>query len=98
VKVAAKKSKAKTTAVNNFLSAVDLEAQIRRRAYELYDRRGREAGYEVEDWLQAEAELAGESSQSLEGHPVKTNRKLSVTSTGKIETKQVKKVGLIGVE
>ena len=34
-------------------SAVDLEEQTRRRAYELYERRGREAGHETEDWLQS---------------------------------------------
>jgi Protein of unknown function (DUF2934) len=30
---------------------------IARRAYELYLQRGSVSGYEVEDWLQAEAEL-----------------------------------------
>ena len=34
----------------------ELEEQIRLRAYELYDERGREDGRELEDWLQAEAE------------------------------------------
>lgn len=31
--------------------------QIRRRAYELYESRGQENGRDVEDWLQAEAEI-----------------------------------------
>ncbi len=31
---------------------------IRRRAYELYEARGREAGHELDDWLKAEAEIA----------------------------------------
>jgi hypothetical protein len=31
---------------------------VARRAYELYELRGCEAGHEMEDWLQAEAELA----------------------------------------
>jgi hypothetical protein len=35
----------------------DAEA-IARRAYELYQQRGCEPGHEIEDWLQAEAELA----------------------------------------
>ncbi|HEV2732269.1 MAG TPA: DUF2934 domain-containing protein [Terriglobales bacterium] len=35
----------------------ELEDQIRRRAYELYEQRGRVDGHELEDWLQAEAEL-----------------------------------------
>jgi hypothetical protein len=30
---------------------------IARRAYELFLQRGSDSGYEVEDWLQAEAEL-----------------------------------------
>jgi Protein of unknown function (DUF2934) len=36
-----------------------LEDRIRVRAYELYERRGRTPGHAVDDWLQAEAELAG---------------------------------------
>jgi hypothetical protein len=31
--------------------------QVRRRAYELYEERGRVDGFEVHDWLQAEAEV-----------------------------------------
>jgi hypothetical protein len=34
-----------------------LEEQIRRRASELYEARGREDGHELDDWLQAEAEI-----------------------------------------
>lgn len=33
--------------------------QIRRRAHELYEARGREEGHDLEDWLQAEAEIVG---------------------------------------
>lgn len=36
-----------------------LEEQIRQRAYELYEARGREDGHGLEDWLQAEAEILG---------------------------------------
>ena len=32
------------------------EGQIRTRAYELYEARGREEGHDLEDWLEAEAE------------------------------------------
>ena len=32
---------------------------IRRRAYELYEKRGREDGHAEEDWLRAEAEVLG---------------------------------------
>ena len=34
------------------------EQEIRNRAYEIYLQRGAQPGYEVEDWLQAERELA----------------------------------------
>ena len=34
-----------------------LEEQIRTRAYELYEARGREEGHDLEDWLEAEAEI-----------------------------------------
>jgi hypothetical protein len=37
------------------------EERIRIRAYELYEQRGKGDGSALEDWLQAEAELAGES-------------------------------------
>jgi len=36
-----------------------LEEQIRLRAYALYEARGREDGHELDDWLQAEAEILG---------------------------------------
>lgn len=35
----------------------DHEPQVRRRAYELYEQRGRAAGSELQDWLQAESEI-----------------------------------------
>lgn len=35
----------------------DIEESIRRRAYELYELRGREDGFALDDWLQAEAEV-----------------------------------------
>ena len=34
-----------------------LHEQIRRRAFELFEQRGREEGHELDDWLQAEEEL-----------------------------------------
>ena len=33
------------------------EEQIRRRAYELYEQRGRIDGFALDDWLQAEVEI-----------------------------------------
>jgi hypothetical protein len=35
----------------------DLEEQIRLRAHELYEARGRQDGHELEDWLRAEDEI-----------------------------------------
>ena len=35
----------------------DLEAAIRLRAYELYEKRGRQDGLHNEDWLRAESEV-----------------------------------------
>ncbi len=37
----------------------DREEQIRTRAYELYEARNRGEGHDVEDWLEAEAEITG---------------------------------------
>jgi Protein of unknown function (DUF2934) len=42
-----------TTEINE-LQEFELEYQIRRCAYELYEERGREDGHEEEDWLRAE--------------------------------------------
>jgi len=41
-------------------STVELQEQVRRRAYELYENRGREDGHDVDDWLQAEWEVVAE--------------------------------------
>ncbi len=35
------------------------EEIIRMRAYELFEQRGQQHGYDLEDWLQAEAEVVG---------------------------------------
>ena len=35
----------------------DLDHQIRLRAYQLYEARGREDGHELDDWLRAEEEF-----------------------------------------
>jgi len=40
----------------------DLQEQIRRRAYERYEQRGKNDGYELNDWLQAESELTQPTS------------------------------------
>ena len=41
------------------LLETDLEQRIRNRAYELYEARGREDGYAVDDWLRAEHQIWG---------------------------------------
>ncbi len=38
-------------------SPIDIREQVRRRAFELYEQRGREDGHDIDDWLQAESEL-----------------------------------------
>ena len=38
-------------------AAPDLECEVRRRAYELYEQRGCTPGHEDEDWLVAEREV-----------------------------------------
>lgn len=40
------------------------EQEIRLRAYEIYLRRGAQPGHELEDWLEAERELAAIPSNS----------------------------------
>ena len=42
---------------HNGSSPLDLESEIRLRAYELYVQRGSLAGFEEEDWLTAEREV-----------------------------------------
>jgi hypothetical protein len=37
--------------------SIDLQGEIRRRAYELYEERGSVHGYEQEDWAKAEREI-----------------------------------------
>ena len=72
-------------------SASDLEVRIRYRAYELYEQRGRADGRDIEDWLQAETELASPRAKLLAGEVVKAARKPPVMSTGKSKAKRVKK-------
>ena len=49
------------TPTENQLQTQALEEQIRCRAYFLYEQRGRLDGHDVEDWLQAEAEVSRKS-------------------------------------
>jgi hypothetical protein len=38
---------------------IPIEQQIQQRAYELYERRGRADGHDLEDWFRAEYEIKG---------------------------------------
>jgi len=42
---------------------INLEDEIRRRAYELYEQRGFQSGHEHEDWLIAEREILARYSE-----------------------------------
>ena len=53
-----KKARTKKTAAGNGNAIpINLEEEIRRRAYELYAERGFSSGHEHEDWLKAEREV-----------------------------------------
>jgi hypothetical protein len=43
----------------------DLDQQIRLRAYQLYEARGREDGHELEDWLRAEEEFTWKKVRTI---------------------------------
>jgi hypothetical protein len=46
----------------------DLQEQIRRRAHELYEQRGRDEGHELhelDDWLQAESEVTQQKAKGV---------------------------------
>ena len=43
---------------------IPIEQQIRQRAYELYERRGRTDGHDVDDWLQAERSIKGRQANA----------------------------------
>jgi hypothetical protein len=42
-----------------------VEVEIRKRAYELFEARGREEGRELEDWLRAEEEIIGQRNVAV---------------------------------
>jgi hypothetical protein len=56
----ASKPKATKTGTNQGMTShtsPDLQARIARRAYELFEQRGREHGHDREDWLRAEQDI-----------------------------------------
>jgi hypothetical protein len=46
-------------------STPHLQEQIRLRAYELYEQRGREDGRDLADWLQAESEVTQKKAMTV---------------------------------
>lgn len=46
-------------------STSDLQEQIRRRAYQLYEVRGKDDGHDLADWLQAESEVTRQRSKAM---------------------------------
>lgn len=49
-----------------------IQEKLRRRAYELYESRGRENGHDLEDWMQAESELGSAGHARTSGGRCKT--------------------------
>lgn len=52
-----------TKSVNAVGTVQDPLEAIRRRAYELYEQRGRQDGFHEQDWLQAESEILSSRSR-----------------------------------
>jgi hypothetical protein len=46
-------------------STPDVQEQIRLRAYELYEQRENDGGHELDDWLQAEAEVTQQKAKNV---------------------------------
>ncbi len=44
-------------------SPEQFQEKVRQRAYELYELHGRQDGSDLDDWLAAESEIAGNSNQ-----------------------------------
>jgi hypothetical protein len=59
-------------------STSELQEQIRRRAYELYEQRGRNDGYDLSDWLQAESEMTQRTSNTIAHRTGRTARVMRV--------------------
>jgi hypothetical protein len=53
------------TASQTTESTANLLEQIRVRAYELYEQRGREDGRDLEDWLRAESEVTQKQAKAV---------------------------------
>jgi hypothetical protein len=56
-----RRSTSDPTPTKRELQTSEHDERIRRRAYDLYEQRGRLDGHDMDDWLQAEAEMRGKS-------------------------------------
>ncbi len=56
-----RRSTSDPTPTQRELQTSEHDERIRRRAYDLYEQRGRLDGHDMDDWLQAEAEMRGKS-------------------------------------
>ena len=48
---------------NPTMSKEDVNALITKKAYELFEKRGRKSGYSLQDWLEAEKIIKGKLSR-----------------------------------
>lgn len=60
----AKRTSTKATAVAQETTEANIAERIRARAYQLFEERGGQLGHDLEDWLQAEAEVLGNRKHS----------------------------------
>ena len=58
-------TKKQPTTGTSELEELELEHQISLRAYELYEKRGREDGRELDDWLRAEEEITRKKARTI---------------------------------
>jgi hypothetical protein len=54
------------SAREHFNKGLSLEERIQNRAYELYILRGNQSGSELDDWLQAEAEIREAQEEAID--------------------------------
>jgi DUF2934 family protein len=58
------KKSASPDKVSSSIDPRTIEEQIRARAYQLFEERGREEGHDWEDWFRAEEEIAARENRS----------------------------------
>ncbi len=70
------------------MGTADLNEKIARRAYELYEQRGGKHGAEMEDWLQAEREIAQGNGNGGGAARKKSTKKAGTTRKKAATTKK----------